>query len=170
MVEYHIQTIRFLGDEMKKLISIFLLLTALSTVSNAASKTINDNEGIDINGIMYYKSDLTPFTGRLKFHKDRSYYKNGKPHGKWLTFYPNGNLKSIENWKEGELVGKFVLYQNDGSKIFETIYLNGKDNGDYYLYHNNGKVQVQGRFLNGVPKGTWKYYNDKGKLTGKAQY
>ena len=154
---------------MKRTISIFLLAVLCSTVSYAA-KTINDSEGEDIDGIMYLKSTHTPFTGKVVCHKDRSYYKDGKPHGKWLSFYPNGNLKSIENWKNGQLVGKFVLYQLNGSKVFETTYLNGKDNGNYYMYHDNGKVEVEGRFLNGVPKGTWKFYDERGKLTGKAEY
>lgn len=154
---------------MKKTISIFLLILACSSISSAA-QTINYNEGVDIEGTMYLKFTLTPFTGKIVTNKDRSYYKDGKPHGKWLSFYPNGNLKSIENWKNGQLVGKFVLYQMNGSKVFETTYLNGKDNGNYFMFHDNGKVEVEGKFLNGVPKGTWKFYNEKGKLTGKAEY
>lgn len=155
---------------MKKNILFFLLLITFSTISYASSNTIQEEQGEDIDGVMYYKANHTPYTGKINSHKDRSYYKNGKPHGKWLSFYPNGNLRSIENWKDGKLVGKFVLYESDGTKVFETTYLNGKDNGNYYMYHENGVIQVEGKFSNGVPQGTWKFYNDKGKLTGKAEY
>lgn len=150
--------------------NLFVIFFVVSSALFSASKGVYDNEVIDKKGIVYLKSTLSPFTGKVMTKKDRSYYLNGRPHGKWLTFYKNGNLKSIESWKNGKLFGKYILYQENGIKIFETTYLNGKDNGVYLLFHTNGQVQVQGRFKNGIPKGTWKYYNDKGKLVGKAIY
>lgn len=155
---------------MRKIMFALLILTTCCQAYPKSTFTLNDSQAIDINGTMYCKSDLTPFSGKLVYHKDRRYYQNGRPHGKWLCFYPNGNLRSIENWKNGQLVGKYVLYEKDGHKIFETTYLNGKDNGDYFMYHKNGKIQVKGHFINGVPTGTWSFYNDKGKLTGRAKY
>lgn len=153
---------------MKKFFLLIMIFNIFSI--SYSSRTAYDSQLVEKKGIMYYKNESVPFSGRVIFNKDRNYYLNGKPNGKWLVFYKNGNLKSIENWKNGKLYGKYILYQENGLKIFETTYLNGKDNGEYYLYHKNGKLQVQGRFSNGVPKGTWKYYNSKGKMIGKAVY
>lgn len=150
--------------------NFILLFFIITLTSFSVSKSAYDYEIIEKNGIIYLKNETSPFTGKVISKKDRNFYVNGKPHGKWLTFYPNGNLKSIESWKNGKLFGKYILYQENGTKIFETTYLNGKDNGNYFLFHENGQIQVQGRFKNGIPKGIWKYYNSKGKLTGKATY
>ena len=121
---------------------------------NAQSKTANYDKLYEKNGITYDKTDGLIFSGRMIFDKDRSYFKNGLPHGKWISFYMNGNIRAIENWQNGKLNGKYVLYRKDGSKIFETTYLNGKDNGDYYLFYENGNIEVKGKFLKGVPVGT----------------
>ncbi|WP_291259472.1 toxin-antitoxin system YwqK family antitoxin [Fusobacterium sp.] len=154
---------------MKKILFILLIFN-LSVLSFSSNETVFETQLIEKQGVIYHKNNHAPFTGRVIIKKDRNYYLNGKANGKWLTFYPNGNLKSIENWKNGKLFGKFVLYQENGNKIFETVYLNGKDNGKYLLFHKNGVLQVQGTFSNGIPKGTWKYYNKSGKLVGKAVY
>lgn len=134
------------------------------------------NEWVDISnikeydGLVYLKNSNIPFTGKVKDEKDRIYYKNGRPTGKWITFFKNGNIKSIENWYDGKLNGKYVIYQENGKKVMQTRYLNGKDNGEYFLFHENGVLQVKGNFRNGKPIGIWKYYNSKGKLKGKADY
>ena len=151
-------------------LTLLIIFFIINSISFSVSKSAYDYEIIEKKGIIYLKNETSPFTGKVITKKDRNYYLNGKPHGKWLTFYPNGNLKSIEGWRDGKLFGKYILYQEDGTKIFETTYLNGKDNGDYFLFHENGQIQVQGKFKNGIPKGVWKYYNSRGKLTGKATY
>lgn len=151
-------------------LNLFILLILASSITFSTSKSVYDYEVIEKKGILYLKKDNSPFTGKVILKKDRNFYVNGKPQGKWVTFYSNGNLKSIENWKNGKLFGKYVLYQENGIKIFETTYLNGKDNGNYFLYHKNGQLQVEGRFKHGIPKGIWKYYNERGKLVGKAIY
>lgn len=154
---------------MKKIVVIsFMLLSSI--LSYSKQTTLEERQAIDINGTMYYKATLTPFSGKLTHHKDRKYYTNGKPDGKWLCFYTNGNLKSIENWKKGKLVGKYILYAKNGRKVFETTYINGKDNGEYYMYYPDGQLQVKGQFKIGVPTGTWSFYNQNGKLTGKTVY
>ncbi len=38
------------------------------------------------------------------------------------SFYKNGNIKSIVNWKMGKLNGKYVIYESNGRKSTETIY------------------------------------------------
>ena len=103
---------------MKKIFLLIILFNIFSI--SYSSKSVYETQLIEKRGIVYYKNETTPFTGRVIFKKDRSYYLNGKPHGKWLIFYNNGNLKSIENWKNGKLYGKYILYQDNGLKIFET--------------------------------------------------
>ena len=88
--------------------------------------------------------------------------------GRKLHFYKNGNLKSIENWKNGRLSGKFTIYLEDGTKIIENNYLDGKDHGTYLIFHENGNPYIKGYFSYGTPKKVWSYYDKTGKL--KSQH
>ena len=154
---------------MNKTLILSMFLT-ISLVSFSAPKTADVSRMKEKDGITYYFNENTPFTGKVVDKKDRNYYVDGKPDGKWVTFFPNGALKSIENWKIGKLNGKYVIYQENGIKVMETSYVMGKDNGDYFLFHENGALRVRGYFKNGIPTGTWKYYHSDGKLKGKAIY
>lgn len=122
------------------------------------------------NGKIFIKNSNKPFTGMVTFQKDREFYKAGIPEGKWLSFYKNGKIKSIENWENGELNGKYVLYNQSGYKTFQTYYLKGKDHGLFKLYHENGKPHIIGEFDNGQAIGVWNYYNKNGNIVGKRDY
>lgn len=132
-----------------------------------AKEEVDYHELIEKEGESYYQEEL--FTGKAIDGRNRFYFQNGKATGTWLFFYKNGNIKSIESWKEGKLDGKYILYLEDGTKSMQTFYKQGKDNGNYRLYYPNGSLRVVGQYENGKPKGTWYYYNENGKLKGKAK-
>lgn len=152
--------------------NIFFIILLICFYNLSFAKFIGTNYNLlyEKDGVTYEKKNNHIFSGKMTFNKDRFYFENGRPHGKWLTFYDNGNIRSIETWKNGKLNGKYVLYHENGQKIFETTYINGKDDGDYKLYHSNGFLQVKGQFKNGTPIGKWKYFNDKGILIGSGDY
>ena len=135
----------------------------LSMGSFGAAREVYKKDTRDVNGVIYYME--IPFTGKMKDVKDRHYYLNGKPHGKWIKFHPNGAVKSIENWADGKLNGKYTIYQENGKKIMETTYVNGKDNGRYLLYHMNGRLKMRGQMKGGRPYGTWDHYDEEGNAT-----
>lgn len=140
---------------------VFLSIFELSFALNIVDYTKISNK----NGKIYVKNNV--YTGIVKYKKDIEFYVDGIPDGKWISFYPNGRLKAIENWKNGELNGKYILYNKEGIKTFETYYVSGKDHGLFKLFHNNGKPHVIGEFSYGKNIGIWFYYNQNGKLVGK---
>lgn len=149
----------------------FLLLVNLLTFSFSNSQTTVEKSQLQLtNGLFMIKGNKTPFTGIASNGKDREFYKNGKPDGKWLTFYKDGSLKSIENWKNGLLNGKHIIYANGEVKIVEYRYENGHENGLYILNHGNGKPYIVGEFSKGAPSGVWKYYDKNGNLTGQNDF
>lgn len=152
---------------MKKILSLIVVVLFYTSCSTTC---INSYKIINKNGKVYKKGSNTPYTGGVKYKKDREYYKNGIPTGKWVAFYGNGKLKSIENWKEGQLNGKYILYNNQGNKVFQTYYVNGKENGKFRLYYENGKPQIYGQFKNGKVIGIWYHYDKNGKLINKIDY
>lgn len=152
---------------MKKIV---FLICILSKIIVAFTNVVSDREIIEKNGKMYLKSDLTLFSGMVVDDRDRYFYTNGVPNGKWLTFYQNGNLKSIENWRDGKLNGKYIIYLKNGTKSLETFFTEGKDDGNYYIYNENGTIKIEGCFIKGKPAGHWKYFDRNGKLLKTATY
>jgi|GEM_PF-213935 len=154
---------------MKKKITVILIfILSMASIGAVRAREVYRNETRDVNGVIYHIADGTPFTGKMKDMKDRHYYLDGRPHGKWIKFHPSGSIKSIENWSEGRLNGKYTIYQEDGKKIMETTYLNGKDNGQYILYHTNGKIKMRGQMRNGQAYGVWDHYDENGVATKRT--
>ena len=68
-------------------LNLFILLILASSITFSASKSAYDYEVVEKKGVLYLKKDNSPFTGKVILKKDRNFYVNGKPQGKWLTFY-----------------------------------------------------------------------------------
>jgi uncharacterized protein len=73
-------------------------------------------------------------------------YLNGKRTGKWLYYYPNGQIENIEFNKNGLVDGEFISY------------------------HDNGKLSAKGRYEKGNRVGIFHVYNDKGELIEKLNF
>ena len=93
---------------MKKIICLFVLICA---VSFSNQKTVYKNQLKILNDLVVCKGDNSIFTGKVVDGRNREYFKKGKAQGKWLTFYENGKLKSIENWSDGNLNVKHKIYR-----------------------------------------------------------
>ena len=128
----------------KIFIIAFSLLLSISAFSNPDEVRKKDLRIVE--KIYYLKDSEVPFTGKVSEGKDRLYYLNGKQDGKWISFYKNGNIKSIVNWKDGKLNGKYIIY----------------------VYNSNGTYRTKGAYSMGKPIGEWEYYDKDGKLTNKV--
>lgn len=152
----------------KKICIISILLSQI--VFSNSQPTIEKNSLYIRDGIFMPKGSNFPFTGMAMNGRDREFYKDGKPDGKWLSFYEDGTLKTIENWEGGILNGKHILYSNEEIKLSESFYQNGEESGKYLLFHDNGAPYIIGEFTDGEATGIWYYYNDAGKLTGTNDF
>lgn len=156
---------RIQGGSMRKFLIICGLCFSFSMLQ--AKSEVPYHQLKEIAGYTYYEEEL--YTGKAVDDRDRYYFEEGKADGTWLFFYPNGNIKTIENWKEGRLQGKYLLYLEDGTKSMQTFYENGKDNGEYRLYYPNGNLRIRGAYEAGKAKGIWEYYDENGKLKGRSK-
>ena len=46
-------------------------------------------------------------------------FRDGKKHGPWKLYYPNGQLKSEATFHEGLYTGYYCSYHENGAKKFE---------------------------------------------------
>ena len=112
------------------------------------------------------------FTGQIvKKYKDGQVksienFKNGKLNGEFKEFFENGSLFQIGTFKNGDMKNIKVFYENGNLKFEQKL----KDRkGKYRGYYPNGILEVEGEVFQGDEIGLWKYYNEEGKLL-KTEY
>ena len=149
-------------------ILIFIFTLFVFTLNSFAREEVKQSDIVLNEGFYYFKEE--PYTGKSVEGMNRYFYKDGKADGRWITFYKNGNIKSIVNWSDGKFNGKYILYNNDGKKILETYYVDSQENGPYYVYYDNGILRIKGEYISGNPTGKWEYYDSKGKLTNVSEF
>ena len=75
-------------------------------------------------------------------------YKNGKKHGLWKLYYPNGQLKSEATFHEGLYTGYYCSYHDNGAKKFEGRYApilgnsrDGRKEGEWLIHNRDGVLE-----------------------------
>ena len=107
-----------------------------------------------------------------------SEYLDGEKHGKWITYYANGNKRSEGAYNRGKKEGLWLQYWPNGNTKSEGTFQNGLFTGLYIAYHESGKRRLQGRYndYKGVPsdgtkEGAWCDYDEDGEtLRRKITY
>ena len=105
--------------------------------------------------------------GKVSFEGEM---KNGKPHGEWTTFFPDGRPRWKGNKNEGVSHGPFTMWYQDGRKKMEGNYENGKKHGLSTMWHLNGSKWREQRHIQGEPSGYWRTWNQKGELIEEIDY
>jgi len=57
---------------------------------------------------------------------DTTHYKNGKYHGKMVSYFPNGNLKYKQKWNMGTIVDTSYHYHENGNLFELEVFKDGK--------------------------------------------
>ena len=91
-------------------------------------------------------------------------FKNGKPHGLWITYFPDGKPRWEGYKQEGVNHGSFTMWYENGKKRIEGSYENGLKHGRSIAWHPNGAKRQQKSYHLGNPVGTWKIWDEKGTL------
>ena len=92
-------------------------------------------------------------------------FKNGKLNGEFKEFFENGSLFQIGTFKNGDMKNIKVFYENGNLKFEQNL----KDRkGKYRGYYPNGMLEVEGEVFQGDEIGLWKYYNENGSLSSEG--
>ena len=113
------------------------------------------------------------FTGQvIKEYKDGQVesienFKNGKLNGEFKEFFEDGSLFQVGTFKNGEMKSIRVFYENGNLKFEQNL----KDRkGRYKGYYPNGQLEEEGEVFQGEKIGVWRYYNEEGKLSSEVTY
>ncbi|MDB2385079.1 hypothetical protein N9V96_01255 [Polaribacter sp.] len=122
-----------------------------------------------INGIYYYNNEL--YSGivykELKGFKVKTYSSvlNGKLHGEYRSYYENGNLYEIRNYKNNTSSGKqFGYWKNSNILKFEYNYFNNKKEGLQKCWYANGNIAYIYNYKNDNQDGFQKAWRLNGSL------
>ena len=103
----------------------------------------NAPNAVDANGNKQGK--WIKYNGNTLIYKGT--FKNNKPVGEFLRYYPNGKLKAKQNF--GAI--------NDGSSFAQ-------------LYNNEGKLFAKGKYIGTLKDSVWTYFSSKGTILLKQTY
>ena len=113
------------------------------------------------------------FTGQIiKKYKDGQVksienFKNGKLNGEFKEFFENGSLFQVGTFKNGDMENVKAFYENGNLKFEQNL----KDRkGKYRGYYPNGQLEEEGEVFQGEKIGLWKYYNENGSLSSEGMY
>lgn len=111
--------------------------------------------------------------------KVNRYVADSLKNGKWVTFFPNGNIQSEEYYKYGVKNGYFKEYSVDGSLLTIVKYVDGvliKDaeevvNPDIKKeYYPGGQLKKAGSFKDNIPEGPLREYSEDGEIISTTIY
>jgi len=116
--------------------------------------TINvvDNNGLK-QGVWFYFSDKY----KNNISQEGTFLDN-KKEGIWITYSPNGNIRTYMTYKKGVINGEAKIYNRDGVLQEAGKWDGNKWTGEYKFFYDNGN-----------PEYIWTY-NENGERTGIQQY
>jgi antitoxin component YwqK of YwqJK toxin-antitoxin module len=98
-------------------------------------------------------------------------YVNDKLNGEWRTYYLNGTLAKVTNFKDDSLHGIYRQYWIDGKRIQEEKeYFNGRNSFIQRTYFNSGKLEKEATVKNRILNGAAKSYYENGQLKETIQF
>jgi len=125
-----------------------------------------DKEGKIIT-LLEYNNDFLISREKINFTDSK-----GLRQGKWLDFYPGGNIKAEKNYRDDKMHGYYKEYDQKGKLIVTLLYDNDKvtgtdiENGaDIEIvnkYNDKGRLIYSGPYKEGVPVGIHREYNGDG--------
>ena len=98
-----------------------ILLIVLVFIVGCAKEPINMETLNERDDVFYTKDTNEPYTGavfRLYESGEKmveAYLKDGKPDGKWTSYFEDGQIQYEGSHKDGEKDGKWTKYNDDGS-------------------------------------------------------
>jgi antitoxin component YwqK of YwqJK toxin-antitoxin module len=139
-------------------------LPELSIKLNQTTANFHQENGIIFNNTIPYSGYIFSLYPNSNDTLNIVGYLNGKEHGTWKQFYPNGKLIELRTFVNGNKEGKYIGWWEDGKKKFETNFKNGEYDGSYKEWNKAGQLILSLNYKNGYEDGTQQMFYDNGKI------
>ena len=171
-----------------------LLFTSCGEKSHS-NEALSGEEWSDFEFVIVSGTDFQRAGKKNEFGQatEEGFVLNGNKTGIWLTFHPEGRIKTIVNYIEGSLEGASIELDKRGQMVHKAFYYEGQLHGQettykfgrpqesipynhgiidgmVIRYYTNGKVMEQIDFRGGVQHGFYNHYNSNEKLDMRYEY
>ena len=96
--------------------------------------------------------------------------ENEKKNGLVKSYYSDGKIFSVINYKDGLKHGMSYSYFSNGNINLELPYVNGKREGQSKRHYENGKLYQTTEYKNNLIHGFQKKYRENGKPISESRY
>jgi antitoxin component YwqK of YwqJK toxin-antitoxin module len=162
------------------LLCLIIMLFGCSTAERKEAKTtsslvlnMNDSRISNKNGIIYFNDQL--FSGVIyslyPSTTDTAVstsYLNGKEHGRWVKYYPDGKLFEQRFFDNGKKTGVLETWWPNGNKQTHYIFANDEYEGTCREWSSDGLLVKEMNYHKGHEEGKQQWWYDNGKI--KANY
>jgi hypothetical protein len=97
-------------------------------------------------------------------------YKDGKQEGKHFEWHENGKKKAEYNYINGKLDGRILRWHDNGIKKFEASTSNGEAHGKLTSWFSNGQKERETSFNSGKAHGRSRIWGDFGLVVDERLY
>lgn len=158
----------------KILIMLFIALAFGCNLQEKEQPLTLKLNGADVNftsqnGIIFHQQK--PYTGYIftlfPNQKDTAMitgFFNGREHGTWKKFYPDGSLQEMRVYHNGKKVEKYNAYWENGKKKLSYSFKNDEYEGLCREWNRNGILIKSMHYNKGYEEGEQKMFFDDGKI------
>ncbi|MBK8978738.1 MAG: hypothetical protein IPM29_22800 [Planctomycetes bacterium] len=97
-------------------------------------------------------------------------YQDGKEHGPWTIYHPNGQVESRGSFEAGLATGPWEGFHDDGVLRWRATFQDGKAEGTWTSFGTDGTPLEVGVYRAGSRVGVWRTYDARGNVTGELDY
>lgn len=151
---------------MKKILLITFLLLASSGVF---SQSLEYSEGYFYKNGMLYTGTYTEYWPNKNVKLVQN-IRNGVEDGVSEIYFEQGKLQEQRSYFEGEKHGIWSTYNASGTKVAEANYRHNSKDGIWRIWDEYGKIRYEMYYSNGEKTGTWRMWDENGKLLNERDY
>ena len=157
---------------MKNLFGLFFI-TILASCGGSGAKapapTPSDLSGFIAEQISGSDAELASRKDASGVLVEKGVIRNGKKDGIFMTYHPNGRIKTIGSYVNDQLSGVYLELSDREQVESKTNYLNGVLHGPHATY-KFGRPTLELTYANGLQEGEFKEYSDRGKLSRTGSF
>lgn len=165
---------------MKRITFIPLLIVAAAASAFAQGftrQTYHDREKKNLKEVYVVKDTIrNVLHGRyISYYlngnvESKGLFTNNETAGVWEFFYETGNLKMRGILRQNANFGLWEYFYESGQKSMEG-YINGKfREGEWKSFYENGQIKEIGEYRNNKRAGLWRSFFEDGVLKGEIEY
>jgi len=153
-----------------QVISLVILVLFVSCSPGRSGRTNYYTKG----NLIYDAGSNKPYTGGIKIKTEGKLFeysvKDGLKNGEFKITFDKGHVIMKGNIVADKNEGKWVYFYPSGELESEGYFKNNIPDSLWTWYFPDGRVKEQGLFVDGSRRGDWKMYDEAGKVTMENIY